>query len=100
MAEIVHTIEVLPKTGEGMIDSRGEAIRRQLSNDHGIMIDQVRSTLGYLIKGDFSDDELVRATRELFSDPIIEDGQVNQPFIGSGHLSTEPNLNILIGFKS
>jgi len=100
MAEIVHTIEVLPKTGEGMIDSRGEAIRRQLSNDHGIMIDQVRSTLGYLIKGDFSDDELVRATRELFSDPIIEDGQVNQSFIGSGHLSTEPNLNILIGFKS
>ncbi len=100
MAEIVHTIEVLPKTGEGMIDSRGEAIRRQLSNDHGIMIDQVRSTLGYLIKAHFSDDELVRATRELFSDPIIEDGQVNQPFIGSGHLSTEPNLNILIGFKS
>jgi phosphoribosylformylglycinamidine synthase len=99
MAELVHTIEVLPKTGGGMADARGESIRRQLSSDHGLDITEVRSTLGYLVKGDLSPSELARSTSELFSDPIIEDGLANTTFIATGHFETEPDLTIIIGFK-
>jgi phosphoribosylformylglycinamidine synthase II len=99
MAERVHTIEVLPKTGGEMIDARGESIRRQLSSDHNLDITEVRSTLGYLVRGDLSASELSRATTELFSDPIIEDGIANSTFVGTGHFNIEPDLTILIGFK-
>ena len=99
MAARVHTIEVLPKTGNGMIDSRGESILRQLFGDHNLIITEIRSTLGYLVKGDLRPSELSRATTELFSDPIIEDCRANSTFTNSGHFPTEPDLTILIGFK-
>ena len=99
MATPVHCIDVLPKTGGGMIDSRGESVRRQLMGNHNISTQEVRSTLGYLVKGDFTPEELQRATTELFSDPIIEDGNINQTFINTSHFKTNPDVTILVGFK-
>ena len=55
--EAVHRFEVLPKVGNGLIDSRGESIRRQLETDHSISIGCIRSTLGYLVKGNFTQEE-------------------------------------------
>ncbi len=82
-----------------MIDSRGESVRRQLMGNHNIPTQEVRSTLGYLVKGEFTPEELQRATTELFSDPIIEDGNINQTFIETSHFKTNPDVTILVGFK-
>ena len=62
----LHRFEILPNVGEGLIDSRGESIRRQLESDNSMTIGSVRSTLGYLVKAHFTDDEKNRAATELF----------------------------------
>ena len=95
----LHRFEVLPKVGEGLIDSRGESIRRQLESDHSIIIGQVRSTLGYLVKGDFTDREKDRAATELFSDPILEEITVNSSILNASKFTSLPDISILIGFK-
>ena len=96
---IVHRFEVLPKVGNGLIDSRGESIRRPLETDHSISIGCIRSTLGYLVKGNFTEDEKNHAARTLFSDPIMEDVSVDTSFLTSSIFETDPEISILIGFK-
>ena len=95
----LHRFEVLPKVGEGLIDSRGESIRRQLESDHSIIIGLVRSTLGYLVKGDFTEKEKNRAATELFSDPILEEITVNSSILNASKFTSLPDISILIGFK-
>ena len=95
----VHRFEVLPKVGNGLIDSRGESIRRQLESDHSVSISCIRSTLGYLVKGNFTPDEKEHAAKNLFSDPIMEDVSVDISFLESSTFETDPEISILIGFK-
>ena len=97
--EAVHRFEVLPKVGNGLIDSRGESIRRQLETDHSISIGCIRSTLGYLVKGNFTQEEKTHAASTLFSDPIMEDVSVDTSFLNSSAFETDPEISILIGFK-
>ena len=96
---VTRRIEVLPRVGGAFIDSRGQSIQRQLSKDHDVIIDTVRSTLGYLIEGESNDDALVQAAHDLFSDPIIEDVIIDSSFVSEGAFPTDPEISILIGFK-
>ncbi|HHZ74786.1 MAG TPA: hypothetical protein EYN58_06390, partial [Candidatus Poseidoniales archaeon] len=71
-------VEVTPKSLTGLKDTRGESIRRQLSSDHGLEISEVRSITGYLVKGNFNETHHEKMISDLFCDPIIEHGVVNQ----------------------
>ena len=94
-----HTVEVLPQVGGGLIDARGASVKHQLATDYNVLISDVRSSLGYLIKGQFSDEELELAKSDLFSDPIIESALVNTSFLESNTFSSTPDISILVGFK-
>ena len=95
----LYHVEVLPRIGEGLIDSRGESIRRQLMTDHNIEVAKVRSTLGYLVKGKLDTTSLNRAADELFSDPVLEHVTVETSFLENGTFDSSPDVSILIGFK-
>ncbi len=95
----LYHVEVLPRIGKGLIDSRGESIRRQLMTDHDIMVTEVRSTLGYLVKGELDTTSLNRAADELFSDPVLEHVTVETSFLDNGAFDNSPDVSILIGFK-
>tara|TARA_B100000902_G_scaffold13299_1_gene16141 strand:+ start:147 stop:3188 length:3042 start_codon:yes stop_codon:yes gene_type:complete len=95
----LYHVEVLPRIGEGLIDSRGESIRRQLMTDHDIEVTQVRSTQGYLVKGELGNESLNRAANELFSDPVLEYVTVDASFLDNGTFDNAPDISILIGFK-
>ena len=95
----LYHVEVLPRIGEGLIDSRGESIRRQLMTDHNIEVAKVRSTLGYLVKGELDTTSLNRAADELFSDPVLEHVTVETSFLENGTFDNSPDVSILIGFK-
>ncbi len=96
---VTHSIEVLPRVGGGLIDARGAAVLRQLVTDHGIGIGSVRSTLGYLVRGEFTESELTRMKIDLFSDPVIEAALVNASFLASDAFESAPDISILVGFK-
>ena len=95
----LYHVEVLPRIGEGLIDSRGESIRRQLMTDHDIEVTQVRSTQGYLVKCELGNESLNRAANELFSDPVLEYVTVDASFLDNGTFDNAPDISILIGFK-
>ncbi|MEC7543969.1 MAG: AIR synthase related protein, partial [Candidatus Thermoplasmatota archaeon] len=95
----LHRFEILPNVGDGLIDSRGESIRRQLESDHSVSIRSVRSTLGYLVKAQFTENEKNRAATELFSDPVLEEVSINSPILESSKFTSLPDISILIGFK-
>ena len=73
---VVTRIEVTPKQGEGMRDVRGDSIRRQLLSDHGISASDVRSIVGFLIQSEISGEEIAQRADDLFTDPIIEIGDL------------------------
>ena len=93
-------VEVTPKSLTGLKDTRGESIRRQLSSDHGLEISEVRSITGYLVKGNFNETHHQKMISDLFCDPIIEYGVVNQHILNDSNIfSQKPDAAIQIGFK-
>ena len=53
MSELpLHRVEISPKSFNGLKDTRGESIRRQLEVDSGVVVDEVRSIIGYLVRAD------------------------------------------------
>ncbi len=89
----------MPRIGDGLIDARAESIRRQLAIDHSLIVGEIRSTLGYLVKGDLTDDEKSQAAIDLFSDPIMETVSIDLSFLEGSTFDTDPDISILIGFK-
>ena len=65
-------VEVTPKLVEGMIDVRGDLVKRRLSVDSGINVEEVRSIVGFLINSNVSSEEIASRADDLFADPIIE----------------------------
>lgn len=93
-------VEVTPKSLAGLKDTRGESIRRQLASDHGLVISEVRSITGYLVKGDFNETHHEKMVSDLFCDPIIEHGVVNQYILNDSSIFPQkPDVAIQIGFK-
>lgn len=95
----VHRIEVTTKPLDGLVDVRGEAVRRQLATDLGISVGSVRSVMGYLVRGSLTADQLLLCLRELFTDPIIETGVVNDTLLNDSDLFPSPELVIQVGYK-
>lgn len=96
----LHIVEVSPKSFAGLKDTRGESIRRQLHTDHGLLIGEVRSITGYLIKANLTEDQQQQMVTDLFCDPIIEHGVVNKKLLNNKEIFAErPDLVIQIGFK-
>ena len=71
----LYHVEVLPRIGKGLIDSRGESIRRQLMTDHDIVVAKVRSTLGYLVKGELDTINAIISDNPPDEDYLQEDVQ-------------------------
>ena len=93
-------VEVTPKSLAGLKDTRGESIRRQLASDHDLEITEVRSITGYLVKGNFNETHHEKMVSDLFCDPIIEHGTVNQYILNDTNIfPKKPDVAIQIGFK-
>ena len=95
----VHRVEVTTKLLPGLVDVRGEAVRRQLQADLGIEVGSIRSIMGYLVRGRLTSDQLLLALRELFTDPVIETGLVNDTLLEDHDLMGMPELVIQVGYK-
>ena len=71
-----------------------------LSTDHNLSVGKVKSITGYQVKANLSSTELLDSLQNLFTDPIIELGSVNQSLLDDPELfSDKPDLAIMIGFK-
>ena len=100
MSMNIHRIEVTPKHGEGMVDVRGEVIRRQLLDDHNILIENISSVVGFLVKADLDEATISKDVEILFADPIIEVGNCNKNILENRDIfQHRPDAVICIGFK-
>ena len=93
-------VDVLPILGSGLVDSRANALMSTLPKPLAGQIAAIRTSLGYSIKGDFSEEEATHAATNLFSDPIIEtytiDGSIGAGQLPGGNYS---DLTVQVGFK-
>ena len=96
----VHLVEVTPRELPGMQDTRGESVRSMLSTDHNIQVERIASITGYQVKAQLTGEQLLQSLQDLFCDPIIEHGMVNQSLLDTdGFFDTAPEMAIMIGFK-
>ena len=83
-----------------MVDSRANALINSLPKPLAGQIAATRTSLGYTIKGDFTEQEATHAATNLFSDPIIEtfsiDGSIGAGQLPDGNYS---DLTVQVGFK-
>ena len=93
-------VDVLPIPGSGLVDSRANALINSLPKPLAGQIAATRTSLGYTIKGDFTEQEATHAATNLFSDPIIEtfsiDGSIGAGQLPDGNYS---DLTVQVGFK-
>jgi len=101
VAEIpVHLVEVTPRELPGLQDTRGESVRQMLATDHNLSFGHIRSITGYQVKANLSSIQLLQSLQDLFTDPIIEHGTVNQSLLDDPtFFPTAPDLAIMVGFK-
>ena len=93
-------VEVTPKLVEGMIDVRGDLVKRRLSVDSGINVEEVRSIVGFLVNSDVSSEEIASRAYDLFADPIIEHSLTDHTFLNSKELfEIIPDAVVSVGFK-
>ena len=96
----IFNFQVATRDIEGLTDARGESIKAMLESDYSISVNSVRVILGYQVKSNISEKEAERAIYDLFADPIIEFGALNQSLIDNKKLFPEsPEIAITVGFK-
>lgn len=59
-------IDVLPILGSGLVDSRANALMKALPEPLGSRITAMRTSLGYSIKGEYSEGEAKQLATDLF----------------------------------
>lgn len=96
----VLRVDVLPRIGSGLIDSRAISTKKILPKEIEINVKEIRTSLGYTIQGDLAKEERENAAKDLFSDPIIEhhslDGSIAAGILPDlGH----SDITIQVGFK-
>ena len=96
----VLRVDVLPRIGSGLIDSRAISTRKILPKEIEINVKTIRTSLGYTIQGDLSEEERKNAAKDLFSDPIIEHHSLDGS-IAAGLLPDlgRSDITIQVGFK-
>jgi phosphoribosylformylglycinamidine synthase len=78
---------------EGIRDARGERIRREIEDHLGIELERVRTIDVYTVDAELSPEQIEKAARGPFSDPIIQETSVNSPL--AGHF----DMLIEVGFR-
>ena len=63
----VLRVDVLPKIGSGLIDSRAISTKKTLPKEIEIDVKTIRTSLGYTIQGDLTEEERENAAKDLFS---------------------------------
>ena len=96
----VLRVDVLPRIGSGLIDSRAISTKKIIPKEIEINVKTIRTSLGYTIQGDLNQEERENAAIDLFSDPIIEhhslDGTIAAGILPDlGH----SDITIQVGFK-
>lgn len=96
----VSRVDVLPRIGSGLIDSRAISTKKILPEEIEINVETIRTSLGYTIQGDLTEEEREIAATDLFSDPIIEhrslDGSIAAGLLPDLGYS---DITIQVGFK-
>lgn len=80
----MHRIETMIKNG--YVDSLAENTLRSVKShfsSENIKLDFVRTVRGYTIHSSLSEEQLELLGKELFSDPIVENYSIDNPFAGS-----------------
>ena len=96
----IFNFQVTTRDIEGLTDARGESIKAMLDSDYSISVDSVRVILGYQVKTDISEKQAKSAIYDLFADPIIEFGSLNESLIDNKKLFPKlPEIAITVGFK-
>ena len=96
----IFNFQVATRDIEGLTDARGESIKAMLQSDYSISVNSVRVILGYQVKSNISEKEAERAIYDLFADPIIEFGDLNQSLIDNKKLFPKsPEIAVTVGFK-
>ena len=95
----MHRIETIIKNGyvDSIADNTLKSVRNHL-NHSGINLDKVRTVRGYTIYFPLSREQLELLGKELFSDPIVEQYSIDNPFACSDSFK-EFNWFIEIRFK-
>jgi len=101
MSERILRVDVTPVIKSGMIDTRARSVAKIIPVRIRKKISNLRTSLGYTIKGDFSEEQAEHAAKVLFSDPITEQSSTNGS-IGSGFLPgiEESDITIQVGYKA
>ena len=93
-------VEVTPLQTEGMRDVLGDVVQRQLFADHGVDVGKVRSIRGYLIRSNYTAEQIDAHVQDIFSDPIIEYGATNTSLLEDQTFFPQPpSLTVTVGFK-
>ena len=96
----IFNFQVATRDIEGLTDARGESIKAMLESDYSISVKSVKVILGYQVKTNITEKEAERAIYDLFADPIIEFGALNQSLIDNKKLFPKsPEIVITVGFK-
>ena len=93
-------VEVTPKIGDGMRDVRGDLVKRQLSADHNITIETVRSITGFLVASDIDAQSISARVDDVFADPVIEESTIDESHLDNESLfPNQADVIVTIGFK-
>ena len=96
----IFNFQIATRDIEGLTDARGESIKAMLESDYSISVKSVKVILGYQVKTNITEKEAERAIYDLFADPIIEFGALNQSLIDNKKLFPKsPEIAITVGFK-
>ncbi|MBT4474742.1 MAG: hypothetical protein HOC68_00275, partial [Euryarchaeota archaeon] len=96
----IYNFEVTTRDIEGLTDARGDSVKSMLESDYGVQVNNVRVILGYQVKSDMSLEQATRSIYDLFADPIIEVGNLENSLLDNKNLFSEaPQIAIKVGFK-
>jgi phosphoribosylformylglycinamidine synthase subunit PurSL len=96
----MYNFEVTTRDIEGLTDARGDSVKSMLESDYGVQVNNVRVILGYQVKSDISLEQATRSIYDLFADPVIEVGNLENSLLDNKNLFSEaPQIAIKVGFK-
>jgi phosphoribosylformylglycinamidine synthase len=84
---------ILAGLKDGVRDSRGERVKREIREHLGITLESVRTIDVYTVDAVLSDDEVAAAAHGPFCDPVIQEVAVNRP------LARDFDILIEVGYR-
>ena len=96
----VFSFEATTRDLAGLPDARGDSVKSMLASNYNLNVESVRVILGYQVRANLSPDEAERTVYDLFADPVMEEGSVNNRLLDNSTIFSEvPQIVIQTGFK-